>query len=50
MNVDVNSIEDIDNAMKLGNNDYSIDEVHIETPLQLEKYKTEWKDYKKFCI
>ena len=50
MNVDVHSIEDINNSMKMDNNDYPIDDVKFETPLELERYKTEWKDYEKFCL
>jgi hypothetical protein len=50
MNAEVRSIEDINNAMKLENDDYPIDEVEFETPLELEKYKTEWKDYEKYCV
>ena len=50
MNADVHSIEDLNNVMKLENDDYPIDTVDFETPPELEEYKTKWQDYKKFCI
>jgi len=50
MNADVHSIEDLDNAMKLENDDYPVDAVDFETPPELEEYKTKWRDYKKFCL
>jgi len=50
MNADVHCIEDLDNAMKLENDDYPVDAVDFETPPELEEYKTKWQDYKKFCL
>jgi hypothetical protein len=51
MSVEVHSINDIEEAMKIDNSDYSIDDdVDFSTPKRLEKYKAEWKDYEKFCL
>lgn len=50
MNADVRSTADIKNAMKMDNDDYSIDDIKFETPRELAKYKTEWKDYEKFYL
>jgi len=50
MNADVHSIEDLDNVMKLENDDYPVDAVNFETLPELEEYKTKWQDYKKFCL